>query len=171
MLSILKIFILFLIFVVCTFLGFTKAKSYDVRVEELKRIKNALEAIKSKIEFTYEPIMDIFTEITKMIYQKNSENNIFKDTVKLSYENGITESWNMAVDKETKLTGEDKSILKMFGKLLGKIDKEGQINEINVTSNLLDTQIEKAEQEKKKNYKLFKTLGSVIGIGLCIILI
>ena len=59
----------------------------------------------------------------------------------------------------------------MFGKLLGKTDKVGQINEINVTSQLLNTQIEKAEQEKNKNYKLFKTLGSVVGIGICIILI
>ena len=59
----------------------------------------------------------------------------------------------------------------MFGKLLGKTDKHGQINEINVTSNLIDTLIEKAELEKSKNYKLYKTLGSVVGIGLCIILI
>ena len=59
----------------------------------------------------------------------------------------------------------------MFGKLLGKTDKAGQINEINVTSKLVDSLIEQAEQEKNKNCKLFKTLGSVVGIGICIILI
>ena len=59
----------------------------------------------------------------------------------------------------------------MFGKLLGKTDKAGQINEINVTSKLIDTLIEKAEIELTKNYKLFKTLGPIVGIGICIILL
>ena len=84
---------------------------------------------------------------------------------------GVTESWNNAVKANLYLTEEDKTTIQMFGKLLGKTDKAGQINEINVTSQLLDTQIEKAEKEKEKKYKLFKTLGSLIGIGLCIILI
>jgi len=169
MLGIFKIFLLFLVFAICTILGFSKAKSYDGRVDELKKIKNALETIKTKIEFTYEPIKDIFLEITKIIY--SGQKNIFLDTVNLSHQTNITESWCLAVEKESKLTKEDKSTLKMFGKLLGKTDKDGQINEINVTSKLIDTQLEKAEQEKQKNYKLFRTLGGVIGLGLCIVLL
>lgn len=169
MLLVLKVFLLIFIFGICTSIGILKAKKYDDRVYELKKIKNALEAIKSKIEFTYEPIKDIFNDISKMIY--SNKENIFKKTVELMNENEITESWNMALDKNVNLNNEDKSTIKMFGKLLGKTDKSGQINEINVTSKLIDNLIEKAEQEKNKNYKLFKTLGSVIGIGICIILI
>ncbi len=169
MLTILKMMLLFLVFGICTMLGILKAKSYDARVEELKKMKNALEMLKSKIEFTYAPIKDIFAEVTKVIY--SNEENIFQNTVNLMEQEGVTQSWNMAVEKEIKLSKEDRETLKMFGKLLGKTDKVGQINEINVTSQLLNTQIEKAEQEKNKNYKLFKTLGSVVGIGICIILI
>ncbi len=169
MLTILKMMLLFLVFGICTMLGILKAKSYDARVEELKKMKNALEMLKSKIEFTYAPIKDIFVEVTKVIY--SNEENIFQNTVNLMEQEGVTQSWNMAVEKEIKLSKEDRETLKMFGKLLGKTDKVGQINEINVTSQLLNTQIEKAEQEKNKNYKLFKTLGSVVGIGICIILI
>lgn len=169
MLTILKMMLLFLVFGICTMLGILKAKSYDVRVEELKKMKNALEMMKSKIEFTYAPIKDIFAEVTKVVY--SNEENIFQNTVNLMEQEGVTQSWNMAVEKEIKLSKEDRETLKMFGKLLGKTDKVGQINEINVTSQLLNTQIEKAEQEKNKNYKLFKTLGSVVGIGICIILI
>lgn len=77
----------------------------------------------------------------------------------------------MAVEKNINLEKEDKGTIKMFGKLLGKTDKAGQINEINVTSKLVDTLIEKAEEEKNKNYKLFKTLGCVVGVGICIVLI
>ncbi len=169
MLTILKMMLLFLVFGICTMLGILKAKSYDARVEELKKMKNALEMLKSKIEFTYAPIKDIFAEVTKVVY--SNEENIFQNTVNLMEQEGVTQSWNMAVEKEIKLSKEDRETLKMFGKLLGKTDKVGQINEINVTSQLLNTQIEKAEQEKNKNYKLFKTLGSVVGIGICIILI
>lgn len=169
MLTILKMMLLFLVFGICTMLGILKAKSYDARVEELKKMKNALEMLKSKIEFTYAPIKDIFAEVTKVVY--SNEENIFQNTVNLIEQEGVTQSWNMAVEKEIKLSKEDRETLKMFGKLLGKTDKVGQINEINVTSQLLNTQIEKAEQEKNKNYKLFKTLGSVVGIGICIILI
>lgn len=169
MLGLLKTVILMIILGICTSIGMLKAKTYDNRVSELKKIKNALEVLKSKIEFTYEPIKDIFLEISKIVYA--NEENIFQETLRCMEQNGVTESWNMAVEKNINLEKEDKSTIKMFGKLLGKTDKAGQINEINVTSKLLDTLIEKAEQEKNKNYKLFKTLGCVIGIGICIVLI
>lgn len=169
MLGIVKILILGTILVICTYIGILKAKSYDNRVLELKRVRSALEVLKSKIEFTYEPIKDIFEEISKIVYSE--EKNIFQQTLKNINHYGVTTSWNMAVEEEIRLLKEDKNTIKMFGKLLGKTDKSGQINEINVTSKLLDGLIEKAEQEKTKNYKLFKTLGSVVGIGICIILI
>lgn len=169
MLSIFKIIILGGILASCTSIGILKAKTYDNRLTELKKIKSALEMLKSKIEFTYEPIKEIFKEISKVVYEETE--NIFSQTVNLIDKNGVTESWNIAVEGSIDLNKEDKSTIKMFGKLLGKTDKHGQINEINVTSNLIDTLIEKAELEKSKNYKLYKTLGSVVGIGLCIILI
>lgn len=169
MLYIFKIIALFLVFIICTILGMYEAKKYDNRVEALKQIKNALEVLKSKIEFTYAPIKDNFIEISKIVYK--NEKNIFQDCIENMKDYEISEAWNIAVDNDSSLIKEDKSTIKMFGKLLGKTDKSGQINEINLTSKLLDSLIDKAEQEKNKNYKLFRTLGSTIGIGLCIILI
>ena len=169
MLGIFKIGLLILVLGICTSIGILKAKSYDNRVIELKKIKNALGVLKSKIEFTYEPIKDIFLEISKIVFLK--EENIFLETVNGIEVYGLTESWNRAVENDRNLIEEDKSTVKMFGKLLGKTDKAGQINEINVTSKLVDALIEKAEAEKNKNYKLFKTLGCVVGIGICIILV
>ena len=59
----------------------------------------------------------------------------------------------------------------MLGKLLGKTDIKGQVNEIALTQGLIEKQIEKADIEKNKNVKLYKTMGVVLGIGICIILI
>ncbi len=169
MLGVLKIFLLILILGICTSIGILKAKAYENRVVELKKMKNALGVLKSKMEFTYEPIKEIFLEISKIVFLK--EVNVFLETVNGMEAYGLTESWNRAVEKNVNLNDEDKSTIKMFGKLLGKTDKAGQINEINVTNQLIDSLIDKAEREKNKNYKLFRTLGSVVGIGICIILI
>ena len=169
MLFILKLIILFVILLICTQIGILKAKTYDNRVIRLKQFKNALEMMRSKIEFTYEPIKDIFEEISKVIYSQ--KDNVFKNTINFMIEKNVNDSWVFAVENENSFNDEDKSTIKMFGKLLGKTDKEGQINEINLTSKLVDGLIEKAENEKTKNYKLFKTLGVVIGIGVCIVLV
>jgi len=47
----------------------------------------------------------------------------------------------------------------------------GQISEIEMTMDFLDTQIQDAEQECKKNEKMYKTLGTIVGLAIIIILI
>ena len=153
---------------ICTYLWIDKAKTYNLRVSELKKIKNALNYFKSKIEFTYEPIKEILDGISKSVYR--DEDNIFKiarDNMKLE---NISIAWNNAIESEEKIIEEDKEILKMFGKLLGKTDKKGQINEINLALEFINNQIEKAEQEMQKNTKLYKSLGLIIGVGIVIII-
>ena len=59
----------------------------------------------------------------------------------------------------------------MFGKLLGKTDIKGQLSQIELTQKLIEKQIEKAEFEKNKNSKLYKTIGIISGIAICIILV
>lgn len=77
----------------------------------------------------------------------------------------------MAVENAIYFNKEDKEVLKMFGKLLGKTDKKGQISEIEITNSFIEKQIEKAENEKNKNAKLYKSLGVICGIGIVIIFI
>lgn len=53
----------------------------------------------------------------------------------------------------------------------GKTDVEGQVAQIETTKSFIDVQINKAEEERNKNEKMYKTLGTVIGIAIVIILI
>ena len=62
-------------------------------------------------------------------------------------------------------------ILKELGKVLGQTDADSQVNEIEVTESFLNMQIEKAEEARKKNQKMYKTLGVVVGLVFVIILI
>ena len=157
-----------LIILICSYLGFEKSKNYGKRVEELQKIKNGLNFFKSKIEFTYEPVKDILEGISKSVYQ--DEENIFNRARQYMKEKNVNVAWNDAVDEESKIVKEDKDVLKMFGKLLGKTDKKGQISEIDLSLNFIEKQIQRAEIEKNKNAKLYKSLGILIGCGITIIL-
>ena len=66
---------------------------------------------------------------------------------------------------------EDKNVLKNLSKLLGATDLEGQLSQIEMTSNFLDEQIKKAEKEREKNESMYRKLGMIIGLGIVIILI
>lgn len=167
---VLKIVDLFLIVLISTYIGIYKSKVFKKRVFELRQIKNSLEIFKSKIEFTYEPIKDIFLDISKIVYERKE--NIFENFCKLVDYKDVYIAWNESVEKTfSHLEKEDKDIVLMLGKLLGKTDKTGQINEINMVSNFLDEQILKSEENRKKNEKLYKTLGGVIGLTIAIIFI
>ena len=62
---IIKWIILLLILLVCSFLGMAFANTYKERVNDLKQIKMALNILKTKIEYTYEPLPQIFLSLSK----------------------------------------------------------------------------------------------------------
>ena len=164
-----KIIIYAFIFLTSSGIGMLISKRYEERVNELKEFKNALNMFKTKVKFTYEPIPEIFEEISKSLDSKPGK--IFKlASINMKL---VTagEAWNMAVDTELlNINEEDKSILKNLSKLLGQTDVEGQINQIDLTNNFLDEQIKKAENDRAKSEKLYRTLGMIIGLAIVIIL-
>ena len=60
-----KYILLLAIFALSTAIGLLIAKSYQNRVVELKEFKNILNIMKTKIRFTYEPLAEIFKQISK----------------------------------------------------------------------------------------------------------
>lgn len=167
---IIRIFIYSAIFLTCSMIGVLKSKKYVYRVNELREFKNALNIFKSKVNFTYEPIPEIFEQISK-----NSTPNIGGVFKKASYNMNFKsagEAWNTAIETDIlNINTEDRNILKDLGKLLGKTDLKGQVNQIDLTSSFLDDQIKKAEIEREKNEKMYRTLGMILGLGIVIILI
>lgn len=165
-----KNIILIFILVICSYLGIEKAKGFKIRENELKKFKNALNIFKTKINYTYEPIGDIFMQISKLEYK--DRDNIFLECINFLNKNEMDEAWDLAVEKDAYIThDEDKDVLKILGKTLGKTDKEGQINEIDLVNDFLNKQISKAEELRTKNEKMYKTLGITLGIALVIIFI
>ena len=168
--QIIKYIMLFLIFISANLIGKFLAKKYIDRLQELEEMKNALNIFKSKIKFTYEPIPEIFEEIAN-----NSNPNIsqiFKSSKEKMENLSAEEAWIEAIEEsQNNLTKEDKNTLKMLSKLLGQTDVTGQISQIEITENFLETQIKQAQEEKQKNEKLYIRLGTTIGLVIVIILI
>ncbi len=168
--QIIKCLTLILILSSTTYIGILISKKYLNRVKDLKEMKNALNMFSTKIKFTYEPIPQTFKEIS----QKTNPNisNIFKNVCEKMDNQNAGKAWEEALEESnTNMTKEDIEVLKNLSNLLGKVDIEGQVNEVELVENFLDTQIELAEEEKQKYVKMYKTLGITIGLAVVIILI
>lgn len=168
---IIKSILYILIFTICTYIGIIKSKKYCKRVDELKSFKDALNMFKMKIKFTYEPIPEIFGEIGNNL--KNNIGQVFTNSSTYMKDTSANQAWGKSIlnSNNLNINDEDKTILLKLGKLLGKTDVEGQISEIELVSSFLNTQIENAEMLKRKNEKLNKTLGMIVGLTIVILLI
>lgn len=164
-----KMLLLISIFVCSLYIGILISKKYSNREKELIELQNALNMLEAKIKFTYEPIADVFLDISECI--KNDIGQIFAKAQQKMNIIGIGQAWNNAVeDTNTDLTEEDKNILKGLGRLIGKTDIEGQISEIELLKSFIAKQTEKAKIEREKNEKMYKTLGGIVGMAIVIIL-
>ena len=115
--NIIKYCILFVIFIVSTGIGTLISKKYINRVLELKEIKNALNILKTKIKFTYEPLPEIFKEMSQNLEYSIGE--IFYITSLKMQTIPVKEAWCDTINNlNLNLNEEDKNILKGLGKLL-----------------------------------------------------
>ena len=167
---IIKYIMLFLVFASASLIGKYLSKKYVYRLEELEELRNSLDILKTKIKFTYEPLPEIFDEISKI--SKKNVAQIFKTAKENMNSENAGIAWNQAVElNQNNLKDEDKEILKMMSKMLGQTDVEGQISQIEITEKFLDTKIQDAQIEKQKNEKLYTKLGTTVGLVIVLILI
>ena len=138
-----KWIILVIVFTLTINLGTQVAKQYRSRVIELKEMKNALNAFKTKIKYERQPIKEAFLEVSNNL-ETNAKQVFILASKYLEYETA-EDSWSKALENaDTYMIDEDIQVLKILNKLLGKTDIEGQLSQIDLTTNFLDTQITKA---------------------------
>ena len=119
---ILKLICLFLIFFISMKIGFIMANKYKLRLNNLENIKTSLNLFKTKIEYTNDTVAQVFNQISKIIYE--DKENIFKSTITNLEKDKLYENWQNCLLNEKILKEDDKQILKIFGKNLGKLDKK-----------------------------------------------
>lgn len=169
---VLKLILLVIVFGTSSVIGILISKKYSNRVKILKDLKNALSIFEVKINFSFETIPEIFTEISKKI--TGVAGKIFSDTVKNIETKNMSagEAWERSVEDNGEcLKTEDLNCIKSLGKLLGKTDIEGQLSQIELVSTFLEGQINNAVEERNKNEKMYQKLGVIVGMVIVIVLI
>lgn len=165
-----RLFILAMIIVTSSIIGILFSKKYANRENEIKEMKNALNMFATKIKFTYEPIPNVFMEIANKI--KGNIGNIFDRAASRMKEISAGEAWVQALtESKNNLSKEDIAVIQNLSRMLGQTDLEGQLSEIEIVNEFLTNQLENATEERKKNEKMYRTLGLVAGLTIAIILI
>ena len=112
-----KYCMLFFVFFSSTLIGKYISQKYSFRLEELEEMKNALNIFKSKIRFTYEPIPEIFKEISQNTCKTISI--LFEKAKEKMRQKTASESWEEAIEEvEGNINQEDKQTIKTLSKLL-----------------------------------------------------
>ena len=129
--QIIKYFILFLILVFSSMIGKFISKRYVYRLQELEEMKNTLNILKNKIKFTYEPIPDIFKEISN-----NSNKNIGQ-----IFKKAEEKILNKNKELEKQLIEKDKEIAYLKGKIDVMKDFINELKNTDIEYGSIETQL------------------------------
>ena len=159
----------------CSFLGFILSGDCGKRPVQLRELQSLLQMFENQISY----LSDIITEAFERIGRVSASGTgvFFRRTVEILKEGeaaNASEAWEQAVRqsiKKTALNREDEEILISFGKLLGNTDIEGQVKNIRLTLGQLLLQENKAEESRKKNENMYRSLGMLGGIAVVIVLL
>lgn len=155
--------------------GYLVARDCSRRPGQLRDLQIMIRMLENEIKFLSSFIPDAFERICRWM---DSPVKVFFEAAleKIKSDPGInlSSAWETAVMEnvdKTALNAEDRDIVLAFGKMLGNSDLEGQMKNIEFTLQQLSLQERKAEENKKKNEKLYKTLGFLGGLATVIVLI
>lgn len=170
-----KIFLLFTVFGVSTLIGYFISNRYSSRVKELQNIITSLEIFETRISYTYDTITDCFNFISK--YIDGNVGKLFKKFAdNLENEKNISagDCFKMTLDDERtmlSLNDTDIEVLKGLSVSLGQIDLDNQMKNIRLIIHTLNSQLDSAQEEKTRNFKLYRNMGVLTGLVLMIVLI
>jgi stage III sporulation protein AB len=153
-------------------IGFLLAKAKTERVNQLRDFLLALNMLEIEIKFALTALPDAFIKIGKAVDARVGQIFILASSKILHEKMSACQAWQMALkgSESLSINLEEKEILSKMGSSLGEIDSENQIKNIKFTIEELKRQQTKAEEEKNKSEKLFKSLGVLTGVGIVILI-
>jgi len=155
-------------------LGMYMASLGSFRQQDLLEIKKALLILKSEIEYIATPLPEAMTNIAARTSKPIAQLfEYFSKSLKQN-EDGETayQLWLTAIEAHKKsafLKEEDWEIIGNFGKTLGYLDKQMQVDSISFTMDYIDDQISQLHGNNGKNQRMYQGLGVIGGILLLVI--
>lgn len=167
---VLKLLIAIAIVVVCTALGIIKSKRYESREYILREAIMLFEGIRNEIQYTLTPIPNAIESVRQNMITPLKEVMGAVSFELLQY-NISGEKITNEIAKLGELTPYEIQTISNGIITLGKSDVDGQSGIINITSVTLENQLQDSIEAKKKNSKLYKTVGLATGLMIAIVFI
>lgn len=156
-----------------SFIGFSLAADCSKRPRALRELQSLMQMLENEIAY----LSNLLSEAFDRIYEGNNSDTaiLFREAANKLSTSGVTaaEAWEKATEEnyaKLSLNKEDKAILQAFGRMLGNSDLEGQLNNIRLVTSQLKLQELKAEEMKRKNEKMYRSLGVLSGLAIAIVL-
>ncbi len=159
----------------CGGIGFEMKNKLEKRIEALRTIKRIIFMLRGEIKYGNAPLGEAFASIGNRMESPYRE--FLMETAKeMEHLNGKTFQGIWKQMKENYLKGlpllkKDWDHLLDFGDHLGYLDKEMQLNTIELYLEQLEEEILSAQGNLKKNGKLYQSLGIMGGILITILII
>ncbi len=159
----------------CGLFGIAASNKYRGRPRELRNLRSSLQMLETEIIYGATPLPNAFNNIA------DKSCKVWYDFFKLASINlnsgiyySVKEAWDSAIEeklKNTNLNKPDIELLGQFGNILGNSDCEDQLKHFKLFYKQLEQQEDAAVEDKKKNEKLYRSLGFLLGLAVFIILV
>ena len=167
---VLKVVIALAIVCICAYVGISKAKKYESREYILTEAIMLFSGIENEIKYTLATLPNAI-EAVRINMKTGLKDVLGSIGCELLRYNASSEQIASEISNLQELTPYDKQIISNGIIELGKTDLEGQIGIINRTCSVLKNQLEDAIESKKKNSKMYKTIGFATGLMIAIVFI
>lgn len=150
--------------------GFNHSKNLKQNKNKIEKIIELLNHIMTEIRFKK-------TDINSLFYNLSSDENFkrlefLQNFKNLENKKPFPQKWNEAIKNwDCSLSTNDKDKLKSLSNILGLTDSKGQIVAIKHVKAQFEESLHKAKKIYLKKGKISRSLGTLIGIAIFIILI
>ena len=156
-------------------MGFFFSNEMRCRIDDLRELRKLVLLLRGDIRYGNTPLPEAVNAIARR--HKGSFEAFFnKVSTSLNELSGLTfqEIWKDAVEKklvDTSLSRRDKTQLLQFGENLGYLDKEMQMNTLDLFLSQLEEETKELSKAVKEKSYLFNSLGIMAGIFISIIML
>jgi stage III sporulation protein AB len=155
--------------------GLRVASAFSCRARQLRILQEALQLLDTEIMYATTPLPMALRRVAAAV--GGALGDIFLEAAGLlGAGHGYTpgEAWSLALGRglrHTALAPEDRAILQAFGEALGSSDRAEQHKHITLAAYHLRQEEEKAEGDRRKNERIWRYGGFLVGIGIVLILL
>ncbi|QAT42865.1 stage III sporulation protein AB [Aminipila luticellarii] len=165
-----------LVFIICSAIGYVKARDYQCRVTNLQSFLDGLKNLEDEILYRKTPLPEALEIVSDEKANHAAKDLFSKVSADLKGKNNCSflESWirySKELGDTCSFTEEDIHTIVELGKGLGGTDVYGQSAVIQRSYKRIENQLKEASEENNKKGKMYKSLGIAIGLTLVIILI